>query len=412
MKLDCLWGMTRIRPPLLPQAWRRLPRRFRSIAPGRRARGHSALRALALAWAALGLLGALSPAVAQQGRGAVDNGGQGLLPIGDQYPTKLLFLTFTPEPVLALPAAKLDLTYQFSVANTIVNTQTDPRNGTPKITQTQVDAGLSAANFPTTGFGAYFDMETQRHLFRVRYGLGAGFEAGLDQAWISFGGGMLDANIEAVEGFFHGQNPERQGFARNQFHYYLFHDGRQLVATSSPVDTVPQDPVFSLKWNLTEGGEMLPAVSVRLAYKAPLDAADSNPRNLVSSGHDDYGYSLMLSKAIGKVVVHLQVGESQLSGTGDDYVSTLRHQFFGLEYRYNSRHSWIAQTSNQTSALNVGNVSGTSTDFQISRPADVFSFGYKYARDVFHMDLGFSEDYNSRDNTTDIVLFFDLGWRW
>jgi hypothetical protein len=363
-----------------------------------------AVASLALATACL--LGPGAP------RAATDNGGLGLLPIGDQFPTKLLFLTFAPEPVLALPAAKLDVAYQFGVANTIVNTQVAPLNGSPKIAQAQVDAGLTAANFPAQGFGIFMDMETNRHLLRVRYGLGHGFEAGLDQAWISFGGGELDPDISQVEGTFHGENPERFALNRNQFHYYVFHNGRTLIATSTPADSVPQDPVLSLKWNLTAGGELLPAISLKVAYKAPLDSAQSVPRSLVSSGHDDVGYSLQVSKAIGKVVAHLQVGESQLSGGGSDYVSMLHHQFLGLEYRAGSRHSWIVQTSSQTSAFNVGSVPGTSSDFQTSRPADVFTFGYKYGGDRFHLDLGFSEDYNSRDNTTDIVLFLDLGLKW
>jgi hypothetical protein len=394
--------MMRLRNPSVPSSRRRLIRRVRRSMPS----GRIARMIAGLALAALCLLGGMTVWAAPE------NGGQGLLPIGDQFPTKLLFLTFTPEPVLALPAAKLDVSYQFSVANTIVNTQAAPLNGSPKITQAQVDAGLTGANFPATGFGIFMDMETSRHLLRVRYGLGAGVEVGLEQGWVSFGGGGLDASISQVEGAFHGMNPERAALDRNQFHYYVFHNGRALVATSAPVGNVPQDPVLSLKWNLTGGGELLPAISLKFAYKAPLDSAQSTARSLVSSGHDDVGYSLLVSKAIGKVVAHLQVGESQLSGTGSDYVSVLHHQFFGLEYRAGSRHSWIAQTSSQASAFNVGNVPGYSSDFQTSRPADVFTFGYKYGGDVFHLDLGFSEDYNSRDNTTDIVLFLDLGWKW
>jgi hypothetical protein len=345
-------------------------------------------------------------------RAAGDNGGLGLLPIQDVFPTKLLFLNYAPEPVLALPAHKLDISYQFSVANTIVNSQYAPQNGTPTISQAQVNAGLTAANFPATGFGAYMDMETNRHLFRVRYGLGGGWEVGLDQAWVSFGAGTLDGSIESVETVFGGKNPERFSVAKNQFHYYVYHNGQALIATSTPVGSTAQDPVLSLKWNVGEGGEILPAVSLRVAYKAALDSASSSARKLVSSGHDDFGYALLVSKTIGRFVAHIQVGESQLGGSGGVYVSSLHHQIAGLEYRINDRHSLIAQTSSQTSAFNVGNAVPTSTDFPISRPAEVSSFGYKFAGKTFHFDLGFSEDYISHDNTTDIVIFFDLGWKW
>ena len=412
MELDCLWGMM---PTFLQRGLTEVRRRIRCMGGGSSSAGANIglrrSRALASMCGKLAL-GAVALGLAAPAWGAAENGGLGLLPIGDQYPIKLRYLTFAPEPVLALPEGTFQLDYQFSVANTIVNTQYKPRNGTPTIAQAQVDAGLTAANFPTTGFGAYLDMETDRNLIRFRWGVGDGVELGLDQGWVSFGGGGLDSAISGVESVFNGENPERKGVANNQFHYYLYHNGHALIATSSPVDNVPQDPVVSMKWNLTPGGEVMPAVSVRLAYKAPLDSAKSVSRSLVSSGHDDFGYSVMFSKAVGRVVAHLQLGESLLSGVGNDYVPSMRHQFFGLEYRSSSTSSWIIQTSSQVTILNVGNVSGNSTDFQISRPADVASLGYKWAGKTFHGDLGFSEDYNSRDNTTDIVLFFDLGWKW
>jgi hypothetical protein len=344
-------------------------------------------------------------------RAVSDNGGLGLLPIGDQFPPALKFLTFAPEPVFSLSAGTFQFDYQYAVANSMVNTQYHPSNP-PKITQAQVDQGLTAANFPATGFGAYIDMETDRQLLRFRLGVGGGVELGLDQAWVSFGGGGLDSFVEEAEGAFHGENPERFHAARNQFHYYLYHNGRALVATSSPVGDVAQDPVLSLKWNLSGGGEILPALSVRLAYKAPLDSATSLPRSLVSSGHDDAGYSVLLSKSVGRVVAHLQLGESLLSGADGDYVSSVRHQFFGLEFRATPMSSVVFQTSSQSTVFNVGKVPGNSADFQISRPADIVSLGYKYAGPGFRMDLGVSEDYNSADNTTDVLLFLDLGWRW
>ena len=101
-----------------------------------------------------------------------------------------------------------------------------------------------------------------------------------------------------------------------------------------------------------------------------------------------------------------------MSGAGGDYVASVRHQFFGLEFRTSNTGSIVFQTSSQSTVYNVGNVPASSTDFQISRPADVVSLGYKHAGPRFRMDLGISEDYNSADNTTDVLLFLDLGWRW
>lgn len=357
-----------------------------------------------------GLLGTLAGLGASSAWAATDNGGLGLLPIGDQFPPKLQFLIFAPEPVLALPAGTLSVTYQFSDANTALNTQ---QNASPRITQSQVNAGLTTANFPATGYGAFMQIETQRQLLTFRYGLGAGWELGLDQAWISFGAGgagaSLDRSVESATG---AKNPERWNFSANRFEYFVTHNGRILVNAHAPVDNAPQDPVVSLKWNLSAGGELLPALSLRVAYKAALDSAKSLPRSLVSSGHDDWGYSVLISKAVGRWVGHFQLGESFFGGEGRDYVPSLNHQFIGLEFRVNSRNSIVFQTSSELTVFNVGQESGKASDFAITRPGDMVTAGYRYAGETYHFDLGFSEDYISNDNTTDTMLFFDFGWKW
>ncbi|NIP73983.1 MAG: hypothetical protein GWO16_13620, partial [Gammaproteobacteria bacterium] len=52
------------------------------------------------------------------------------------------------------------------------------------------DGGLTAANFAPTGYGVYLDMEVQRHLLRLDYGLTDSFEVGLEMAWLTFSGGV------------------------------------------------------------------------------------------------------------------------------------------------------------------------------------------------------------------------------
>ena len=76
MELDCLQGMTRPYILLPPSSRRRLSRRVRRSVPPRR----WPRLAAGLALATLCLLGAGTL------HAAADNGGQGLLPIGDQLP--------------------------------------------------------------------------------------------------------------------------------------------------------------------------------------------------------------------------------------------------------------------------------------------------------------------------------------
>lgn len=343
---------------------------------------------------------------------AADNGGLGPLPVRNLFPPALPYLNFTPEPVLTLAPSKVQFSYQYAVANTLVNTQSGSQPGTPVITQANVDRGLTTADFPAVGYGAFIDVEAQVHLLRWRYGLTDSLEVGLDQSWVSYGGGGLDQTIESVESAFSALNPLRPQFARNGFHYFLARDGKFLVATEAPADLVPADPVLSMKWNWTQGGNILPAISLRLTYKAPLDNATSLPRSLVSSGSDDFGYYLLFSKAIGNWVVHYQTGETQLTVRNHEYASSLEHKLFGLEYRSDRNNSWVMQITTQSSIFNTQHADSVQSDFQISRPTDVFALGYKHLRDGFLFNFGFVEDYNSSQNETDVVALLELGWQW
>ena len=228
---------------------------------------------LARGWASFVLLATLVPGLAR----AADNWGLGPLPIRNLFPVALPYLNFVPEPVLVLPVSTLQVTYQYAVANTFINSQHSSTSSNPVIGKSDVDAGLTAANFPTQGYGAYVDLEADVHTLRFRYGLSPALELGLDQSWVSFGGGTLDGSIGGVEGAFNGVNQQRSHAAHNQYHYFVAKDGKLLVATEKPFDLVPQDPVWSLKWNWGEGGKLLPAVSLNWPTSLPWTARRTFP---------------------------------------------------------------------------------------------------------------------------------------
>jgi hypothetical protein len=341
-----------------------------------------------------------------------DNGGLGPFPVRNLFPPTLPYLNFAPEPVLPLPESALQVTYQFAVANTFINTQYSKSTANPVIRQDQVNQGLTEANFPADGYGAYIDLEANVHTLRFRYGLTERLELGVDQAWVSFGAGGLDNSIEGVETAFNGVNQQRAHAAPNQYHYYLAKDGKLIAGTSTPFHLVPQDPVVSLKWNWGQGGRILPAVSLKLAYKSPLDRAESEPRSLVSSGRADYGYYLMFSKAVGFMVAHFQIGETLLSVRGKEVASSLKHKLFGLEFRSSESTSFLLELVTESSIFRQPTPDSARDDFQISRPSDLVLMGVRYQGKSFLFDLGFVEDTNAVFNTTDIVLFFNLGWQW
>ena len=360
-----------------------------------------------------GLLLALG-AVAQPAL-AVDNTGLGPLSIRNQFPITLRFLDYTPEAPATLRDGTAELRYQFELTNTFINAQSPLASNSTTITRTEVAAGLTPANFPAAGYGVYIDAETRRQVLRLNYGLSDSLEVGLELAWITFGGGFLDDRIETVEHTAGGFNKDRQFSDRDRLDFYVTKDAGTsnsfLIASSQPATNILQDPVLGVKWNLSRGGDVLPALTVKLAYKRPLDRQPTGERALVSSGGADFGYYLLFAKAVGDVVGHIQVGQTKLEVAPNTFAERLRHRMFGLEFRWSQVSSFVLQSVTQTSIF-LRNEDTSTRDFDISRSTDVFVLGYKYLSRTFLFELGGIEDYNQQRNESDITLYFSTGWRW
>jgi hypothetical protein len=364
----------------------------------------------ALGWAILALLGAAAPVR------AADNTGLGPLSVRNQFPVTLRFLSYTPDAPATLPGGTVQLRYQFELTNTFVNTQSPLANNGPVIDSTRLQGPPldPATDFPATGYGVYIDVESRRNLLRLDYGLFDSLELGLELAWVSFGGGFLDSRIEGVERFFGGLNVDRPYAPRDRFDFYVTRDAGTsnafLIGSSTPISNVMQDPVASLKWNLSEGGDVLPALTVKLSYKKPLERQPSGDRALVSSGGADSGYYFLISKAVGDVVGHIQFGTTHLEVQPNTFADTLRHRMFGLEFRLDAENSLLVQSVTQSSIFLRSNMPGT-PDFDISRPTDVMVLGYKHVGSWL-FELGTLEDYNQQRNESDITFYFQTGWRW
>jgi Protein of unknown function (DUF3187) len=360
-----------------------------------------------LGWAILALLClALTPLSAR----AADNFGLGPLSVRNQFPITLRFLDYTPDAPGTLPSGTVQLRYQYELTNTFINTQSPLANNGAVIDTPAVLAGLTAANFPPSGYGLYIDVESRRQLVRLDYGLFDSLEVGLELAWLSFGGGRLDSRIEGVERFFGGLNPDRNYSPRDRYDFYVARDGALLTGSSQPFSNVMQDPVLNLKWNLSEGGEVLPALTLKLSYKRALDDTPMGEHALVSSGGNDAGYYLLISKAVGDVVGHIQFGATHLQVQPNTFASTLRHRMYGLEFRLDPANSLLVQSVTQSSIFLRPALPGTS-DFDISRPTDVLVLGYRHVG-TWVVQLGTIEDYNQQRNEADITFFLELGVRW
>ena len=328
-----------------------------------------------------------------------ENGGLGPLSIRNQFPVTLGFLTYTPEPVLTLPLDTFQFRYQYSITNSYINTQS-PRNQTgPFIDSTAVSrsGGLVASDFAATGYGVYLDVEARRHQFRFNYAFTESLEIGLELSWIALGGGSLDSRIVSVEEFFGGLNRDRAFSEQNRFDFYLIRDGAFLLQSSQAFSSEPMDPVFNLKWTLSEGGEVLPATAIKLSYKFPLESNPDGSRALISSGGRDYGYYFLFSKEIGDVIAHIQFGITRLEVEPNTFSDSLRHKMFGLEFRVDEKNSLIMQSISQTSIFSDANIQ-TNLDFALASQTDVGILGFKTSGDGFLFEIGMIEDYNQQRN--------------
>ena len=344
---------------------------------------------------------------------AAENGGLGPLSIRNQFPVGLAFLNYTPESPVTLPASTFQVRYQFSATNSFVNTQSPTNQAGPFIDRTAVSrpGGLVASDFSTVGYGLYLDVETKQHRFFFNYALGDSLEVGLELAWISLGGGSLDSRIDSVEDFFGGVNEDRAFSDQDRFDYYLIRNGVFLRNSSQSFTNEPMDPVLNLKWTLSEGGDVLPALAVKLSYKAPLESNPVGARQLISSGGSDWGYYVLFGKQIGRVVAHLQFGTTRLNVVPDQFAERLKHKMFGLEFRISPEYSFIVQSVSQSSIFKTGNVL-TNLDFSLGTQTDVGTLGFKHRGENFLSEFGFVEDYNQQLNEADITFYLEMGAAW
>ena len=112
------------------------------------------------------------------------NTGLGPLEIRTQYPVTMPFLSMYPENTKTLGSGVAFFSYGYAVGNTIMNTEGEDR----QITKEEVNRGIVISDFydkdtntAIPGFRLYMDIESNRHLFRFKYGLGDSFEFGLEK---------------------------------------------------------------------------------------------------------------------------------------------------------------------------------------------------------------------------------------
>ena len=354
-----------------------------------------------------------------------ENFGLGPLEIRPQYLVNQPYLAMSPENTLTLKDGESRLSFGIEIANTFVNTQ----GPTGQITKEEVARGLTLADFldkdgnTVKGFSLYLDAESKRKKIKYSYGLSNSLELKLELPFISFDGGNMDSTIESVHSMIGISNFKKGGAyralsERNQYAYYVVKDGEFVYASTQQVYNVRGEPSMGLKWNLSEGGKVLPAATLKLTYKFA-NTDRNGDQKLIRSGGVDWGHYLILSKGFDNWIVYFGDGQTRI-GNNRGFASSLSHRFMSMEYRFAEEDSFVFQTVSQSSIFPNSGASSRSTSGEnqeqrnsnLSVPTSVSAFGYKFFTGTLFWETGFVQDYNNFGNENDFVLFWEMGVNW
>ncbi|MBC8259301.1 MAG: DUF3187 family protein [SAR324 cluster bacterium] len=353
------------------------------------------------------------------------NSGLGPLEIRPQFIVSQPFLAMTPENSSTLKAGDAKLSFGIEIANTFVNTQ----GPTEQITKKEIDRGLTKEDFydkngnAGKGYSLYLDAETKRKNVKYKYGILDSLEFKLEIPFLSFDGGFMDSSIESVHSMI-GISNFKQGGAyralseRNQYDYYVVKDGEFVHSSNQIIYNVRGEPSMGLKWNLSEGGKVMPAVTLKLSYKFA-NTDRSGEQKLVRSGGADWGHYLILSKGFDNWIVYFGDGKTRI-GENLGFASSISHEFMSLEYRINEEVSFVFQSVSQSSIFPITAASPRSTtgenqeqrNSNLSVSTSVSAFGYKFVSGPIFWETGFVQDYNNFGNETDFVVFWEMGVQW
>ena len=357
--------------------------------------------------------------------GEILNSGLGPLEIRPQFLVNQPFLAMYPENTMTLKNGDSRLSIGIEIANTFVNTQ----GPTGQITKEEINRGLNSSDFldkkgeVVSGFSLYLDAETKRKKIKYKYGITDYLELKLELPFITFDGGTMDNTIESFHSLIGISNFDRGGAYRalsekNKYAYYVVKDGKFLYASTEQIYNVRGEPDVGLKWNFIEGGNILPAITLKLSHKFG-NSDRTGEQKLIRSGGSDWGHYFILSKGFENWIIYFGDGQTKISNNFE-FSSSISHRFMSMEYRISGEKSLVFQTVSQSSIFPKTNANPRSTNGEnqeqrnsnLSVPTSVSALGYKFYSGAIFWESGFVQDYNNFGNETDFVFFWEMGIEW
>ncbi len=263
-----------------------------------------------VAVAAVLLLGQAAPVRAQSHEEPF-----GPFPVRNFQPFQLIFLGMFADRATVLPKRALDLRVEMAETASAFN-ESHP----------QINATLKFEELRT---GVFF-----------RYGLTDRLEVGLEVPVLYRYRGFLEGAITAVERMTSGLSPVRAGLKDTSYEFDFNRNGTPLF-DGGPNELGIGDITFIGKYQVLLQNELLPAVALRFAVKAPT----GDPNRVFGSGHTDFGLGLAAEKAIAErwsIFVNL----NGIFPTGSFAGFSLGPAFSSItggEYRWSPNLSLVAQ---------------------------------------------------------------------
>ncbi|MDP2600076.1 MAG: DUF3187 family protein [Deltaproteobacteria bacterium] len=315
---------------------------------------------------------------------ARDYAGQGPLITRTQHPVYLQMVNLNPDRAMALPTGLLEVRVDSAYSN---------------IFERQADK-------------TYFvdlDMELWRIGWVGTYGLGKGFDVGMEVPLLHMNGGYLDGFIQDYHNAFGFPNGGRDQVPNGIFEYFVRENGRTRYQVGSQ-DLNIGDITLFMKHQLLHETDVLPALSWRFGFKFP----SGDPDKGMGSGNPGFGFGVAAEKSYKKL--HGYLNANYLVDGGNEAIENLMETgsfVFTVagEWSFSDRISLLLQLDGGTPRLKGTGLEewdGVPMDFIVGVKGDAF---WGKTANPFFWEFGFAEDILAEGPSVDFTIYITIGVR-
>lgn len=281
----------------------------------------------------------------------------------------------------------------------------------PGLLEVRVDSAYSNI-FERAANRTYFenlDMELWRLGWTATYGLGKGFEGGIEIPLLHMNGGYLDAFIQDYHDFFGFPNGGRDQVQNGIFNYFIAENSQFLYRVGPQALNVGDITLF-MKHQILHEDNALPALAWRFGFKFP----SGDPDKGMGSGNPGFGFGMAAEKSYKKL--HGYLNCNYLVEGGNEAIENLTEtESFDFmvsgEWSFSDRVSALVQLNGGTPRLKgtgLEDWDGVPMDFIVGLKGDAF---WGKVANPFFWEFGFAEDILAEGPSVDFTVYVTVGIR-